>query len=114
MLIALLLALSMPAYGDGAPFVVSWMVFGGPLAPLLASAWGLSRVRTLPEKKQRVWGSLWTVFASIVGCYLGFEILMASEWIDQLGHGILFGPALFGLCAAFGRIPSFLLEHRKS
>jgi hypothetical protein len=102
---------SLPAHADGAPFVVSWMMFGGPVAPLLASIWGLSHVKKQPDKSRRVWGSLATVCASAFGCYLGFEFLMDSEWINGFGHGILFGPALFGVCAVFGRIPSLVLEH---
>lgn len=113
-LLVLLILLSSPAFADGTPTVLSLLVIGGPLAPLLASIWGLRQARNLTSRRERWVAALLTIPASVTGYFLGFDLLVWMEWPGKVGLGLIFGPLLFCISSIFGRVPSFLLENAES
>lgn len=104
------LLLGFPALACDNAGAASWLLTGGPLAPLLVFSLALRPVRSLPDPSLRFLAAATTVPASPGGYWLVGEWVLKSETFLSSGLGLLAGPLLLLVGNRSGRLPSLLLS----
>lgn len=98
------------ALADGAPVMLSVLLTGGPVAPILASYWGVRGSTQLSTRNRRWCAGLCSSPMAFIGYYLGGEFAVRQAWIVDSILGILVGPLALGCAILAGQLPRMILS----